>query len=613
MSDTPLHQCAAALGETPEVEMTKRRSGRDEVEFPMYTVEMQDLLVMTELKPFEEMLALGGLTAFSESLGHAIFVSHQWAGHHHPDPKHQQIRIFQEAMKNLLSGSSRVRLPISAELAFGRLRCPSAKDFQSLPLFVWYDYLCCPQDLSSEAIDGRSCAIRSIPAYVAKCEYFVILCPVVEHVDERKMLSLASWAERGWCRTERLARELSARKQGYSIVIHGAKQQTLSMDILRLLEAPGLGKWSRESDKPIVASALTQMIWNKLLYLLEQGDLHGYRFLLSRQVPCCYRGLDMEPVDGLVPAFRTNLDPFEDADAFALARFLHQSGFRKPVGERRSGWSPLCFAAVNGNPMLVRALLNQKANPDDRLRRSEGSLFPARVGVLSMAAHFHNNEVMEILLEARATLTSADMINATAAHWASLANNVAGLRLLCQARADFQRRNFVGMNVFEVACSNGAVGAMAEILTQVPSTSLRLGLHYALLFYGAYEEPIRFLLRARANLNEPFDIQIQQPAWWILLHVASARHRISPSSWTLLAYHHKGATPLMFSILTGSFEIASLLLSARACTDAQNARKKTAADLAQVVNAPESLVEALRGPRPRDVSSEDTPEDCFFI
>lgn len=577
----------------------------------MYTVEMQALLKMTELKPYEEMRAMGSLTEFSESLGHAIFVSHQWAGHHHPDPKHQQLRIFQEAMKNLLSGVSKVRLPISAELAFGRLQCPSANDFQSMPLFVWYDYLCCPQDPSSVATHRRQGAIRSIPTYVARCEYFVILCPVVEHVDERRMLSLASWAERGWCRTERLARELSARKQGYSIVIEGTMQQTLSMDILRLLEAPGLGTWSRESDKPIVASALTQMIWNKLLYLLEQGDLHGYRFLLSRQMPCCYRGLDMDPVDGLVPAFRTDLDPFEDADAFALARFLHQSGFRKPV-ERSSGWSPLCFAAVNGDPMLVRALLNEKANPDDRLRRSEGSLFPAGVGVLSMAAHFHNNEVMEILLEARATLTSADMINATAAHWASLANNAAGLRLLCQARADVQRRNFVGMNVFEVACSNGAVDAMAEILTQVPSTSLRLGLHDALLFYGAYEEPLRFLLRARANLNEPFDIQIRQPAWWILLHVASARHRISPSSWTLLAYHHKGATPLMFSILTGSFEIASLLLSAGACPDVQNSRKKTAAHLAEAVGAPESLVEALRDSRSR-AASEDTPEDCFFI
>ena len=133
-------------------------------------------------------------------------------------------------------------------------------------------------------------------------------------------------------------------------------------------------------------------------------------------------------------------------------------------------------------------------------------------------------EVVDLLLKARAHLHGADMINATAAHWASLANNAPGLRLMFEARADLQRRNFVGMNVFEVACSNGAVDTMAEVLAHFPSTDLRLGLHYALLFYGGYEDPIRYLIAAKANLNEPFRIQIEQTAWWILLQIASARH-----------------------------------------------------------------------------------------
>ncbi|CAE7228137.1 unnamed protein product [Symbiodinium microadriaticum] len=86
--------------------------------------------------------------------------------------------------------------------------------------------------------------------------------------------------------------------------------------------------------------------------------------------------------------------------------------------------------------------------------------------------------------EARATITSGDMTNATPAHWAGLANNAAGQRFLYHARADL-RRSMVGMSVFQVACSHGAVDAMTEILAQVPSTDVRLGLHYALLFYGA--------------------------------------------------------------------------------------------------------------------------------
>ena len=189
MSRTQLHWYAAALSENPEVEQTRRRSGREETQFPMYTVEMATLLEMTELKPFEDMLAMQALTAFSESLGHAMFVSHQWAGHHHPDPKHQQLRILQEAMKNVLSDFQSLLswlLAVSVVLAqVTSRRSPSS---------VWYDYLCCPQDVSSVATQHRKGAIRSIPTYVARCEYFIILCPVVEHADGGMMLNLASWA-----------------------------------------------------------------------------------------------------------------------------------------------------------------------------------------------------------------------------------------------------------------------------------------------------------------------------------------------------------------------------------------------------------------------------------
>ena len=68
----------------------------------------------------------------------------------------------------------------------------------------------------------------------------------------------------------------------------------------------------------------------------------------------------------------------------------------------------------------------------------------------------------------------------------------------------------------------------------------------------------------------------------------------------------------MFSVLTGNYEAALLLMSAGARLDIQNSRKKTAADLARTVCAPASLVQALQHPRPPG-PVEDTPEDCFFI
>ena len=37
----------------------------------------------------------------------------------------------------------------------------------------------------------------------------------------------------------------------------------------------------------------------------------------------------------------------------------------------QGGWSPLCFAAMNGDPVLVSALLEKKASPNDATKKSK--------------------------------------------------------------------------------------------------------------------------------------------------------------------------------------------------------------------------------------------------
>ena len=54
------------------------------------------------------------------------------------------------------------------------------RDFQSKPLYLWYDYFSCPQlEQSGESRSGSQLAdaIDSIPAYIAECSYFLGLCP----------------------------------------------------------------------------------------------------------------------------------------------------------------------------------------------------------------------------------------------------------------------------------------------------------------------------------------------------------------------------------------------------------------------------------------------------
>ena len=115
--------------------------------------------------------------------------------------------------------------------------------------------------------------------------------------------------------------------------------------------------------------------------------------------------------------------------------------------------------------------------------------------------------------------------------------------------------------------------------------SLRFALHSALAFSGN-SATISCLIEASPNVNEQLRIPRSRTAWWVFLTVLHGIHCLAPSALTNLAYHHYGATPLIFSVLTGKFEMISLLVAAGAQMDMPNDRGKTAADFLQQMNMP---------------------------
>ena len=100
----------------------------------------------------------------------------------------------------------------------------------------------------------------------------------------------------------------------------------------------------------------------------RRGDLHNYRFFLNQQ-PIRLDSLPAEPLNNLVPGFNTDIDPDVDLKSFTLAQFMHQNGFQSITEYDEGGWSPLCFAAMNGDPSLVSALLQKKASPNDATKQ----------------------------------------------------------------------------------------------------------------------------------------------------------------------------------------------------------------------------------------------------
>ena len=170
--------------------------------FPMYTVPVEALLQMTENEPHEVLKANGVVVKFKESMGNAVFVSHQWVGDNHPDPEFKQLRVLQDALRHLLCEMGHVPMDMFTEMLVPSSKRLRLEELRSAPLFVWFDYFSCPQLLGQGPAQGSdsdlSKAINSIPAYVAKCRFFFALCPVVPQVSLSSVFTPMTWgAPRG--------------------------------------------------------------------------------------------------------------------------------------------------------------------------------------------------------------------------------------------------------------------------------------------------------------------------------------------------------------------------------------------------------------------------------
>ena len=187
------------------------------MQFPMYTVPVKDVLEMDLLRPHEQLLNDDVLVEFDSSMGKAAFISHQWVSASNPDPDLWQFKHLQSVLKNILTSSAkRVDPHIMTELltTFGWVKGIPTAEFRSRPLFIWYDYFSVPQIdhtkwLISDFHKPIDQALQSIPAYIARCEFFFVLAPPVENRDQTELLGISTWASRGWCRFEKALKELA--------------------------------------------------------------------------------------------------------------------------------------------------------------------------------------------------------------------------------------------------------------------------------------------------------------------------------------------------------------------------------------------------------------------
>lgn len=413
----------------------------------------------------------------------------------------------------------------------------------------------------------------SIPYYVAQSEWFVALCPTLPDARDGSTLDQHTWATRGWCRCEKMVKEISslqASQPGLILLVEGPKHLTLLPTWESFLTSPGHGHFTFPKDLKVVTELLQDMLQVKLGELLAAGDLPNYRFLLNQQHvrfrDCPIKLLSLGS-DGCLEAF------------------MEENRFNAVRDRDAAGWSPLCYAAIKGDPRVVEALLEKGARPDDCIRKGMAAAFmPSGLPAVSLCAYFGNNEAMQVLLGARASPVQRDWRFGTPLFWANLSDNVEGTRMLLRAGADalaegnpsYGIRLNPPWNVLENACAVGAVKVLEELMPAFKDRC-HYGLHNAFLIKGGSPKLIKSMLRHGVDVDEQFD---EKKTMWLLHCMLFAKHFLSSSALTRLFYHRPKATPLMMAILSASFAAAECLLQAGARVDLRNARKRTAFDFA---------------------------------
>ncbi|CAE7739212.1 Ank3 [Symbiodinium sp. CCMP2592] len=593
-SQTPLQHFATSLVEAEELAKL----------FPMYTTPLEVLLQMSEVKPHEELLQEGSLSIFDDAKGKAMFVSHQWLTKLHPDPEFKQFPVLQQAIRNIRSGATRIRVEAISEFTFGSKEATSVTQLlaESNDIFVWYDYFSCPQlehKLKGEAWLKETAggelrrAVDSIPAYITHCQVFLALCPVVASADGVS-LGPSTWNERGWCRVEQMMRELSPGSGAWVIV-----KSAMHLEVKFLGRcSPGEGEFTVEGDRARVAPILRDALRSKLLACLRSGQLSTYRLFLNDQASR-FRGLPAEPVGSLVSDEREGDEVLQDEDeSELLVEFFRQNGFRRALERDAMGWSPICYAALQGDPRLIAGLLAQRASPNDEVKKAwaAAGLSP-RCPVLSICISSGGHDSMKILLEARAC---ADVkgIQQPPILMACAHNDTKAIQMLCHFGGNpFLKQSF-GWTPINICAAFSKMDSLEEMIRQQgDAVDLSSSLIYKAAIMGSSLPCISRLIDARADLNEQYEPSATDPLG-LLMKLKGLQYRISkvPSIFSTVGYHHYGSTPLMVGIMCGNFETAVALIMKKARLDLKNVRDKTAIDLAHELQAPDYLVSALQEP-----------------
>ena len=197
---------------------------------------------------------------------------------------------------------------------------------------------------------------------------------------------------------ERVCRELSS-DASWIMIKSRTELELIATPAASIGGSPGEGAFTVDTDRLKLAPVVLQALKRKLVFYLRHQDLVGYRILLNLQT-VHLRGFHVEPMGDLIPGFdATGLDSV----SLPVSSFLFQNGFSAVTDIDGQGWSPLHYAALAGDPELLRSLLSHGAQIDRLTKKAQPQAgVPPMTSALSICLMFKHNDAARTLVVAKA-------------------------------------------------------------------------------------------------------------------------------------------------------------------------------------------------------------------
>mmetsp|Transcript_70354 Transcript_70354/g.205759 ORF Transcript_70354/g.205759 Transcript_70354/m.205759 type:complete len:363 (-) Transcript_70354:69-1157(-) len=326
------HACGKHVAEGLDREECCGSTGRPSCRFPLYAVPIHSIFAMDRMKSHEELMREGSLVQWNEGMGPLIFITHTWLGHTHPDPRGCKLALLKEFLRGSIE-----RMKAQGHEHTNPLGMEPCQN-----VYVFLDYWSIPQ--AQKSLQAK--AVRSIPAYVARCSALVCLAPAARHEDG-SLRGLRAWRRRGWCRLECLCNALAPSPAPH-LIVESATSAYVSDSKDWLFYPVCKGDFTEPKDKAEIALLIEQLIDARRTEALQQNDKRLCSFLGAM------RGWLLAGADGHGPAVTEK----------ASREWIEQQLLALGDGEVDSCYSPCCATALSGQSGFANEALGDVATAD---------------------------------------------------------------------------------------------------------------------------------------------------------------------------------------------------------------------------------------------------------